>query len=537
MKQNSPGGKRNLPLSPGMTGLLTALAVLQSGLQVTLAIASRYVIDAAIGHRDSLLSWCIVLSCVVVLLVLQHTLSGWLSRSVADRCIASMQHRFLRIATNTSPERLKEYHSGALLSRGMEDVRTVCDGLVRVVPSLFGQVVRLVGALVAVLILCPAIAPILLIVGAAVAVLTAILRSVARRLHRDVRQAEEAVSAQMQEDLRQLELIQSLQVAHSVLGSFDSKLHHSLKTKHRRRIWLVGVNTVMASLSLVGTGALLIWGAVQVAKGGISYGTLTAMVQLLALFRAPLMNLSSLWSQLGAVDVANARLRELMDTPYEAELPQTPDGEIQSIVFEDVTFTYPGDVQPVLMNYSAELPLDQWVCLTGSSGIGKSTLFKLILGLYSPEKGRVYLKTNKANLPCDVTSRQLFAYVPQDYALFSGTILENLQLVAPNANEKMRSNALTTAEAGFVWELTDGENTQVFENNAGLSMGQMQRLAIARAVLMERPIFLLDECTSALDAATEKAVLANLRSAGKKVILVTHRPETLDRKNTTFIEI
>ena len=132
-------------------------------------------------------------------------------------------------------------------------------------------------------------------------------------------------------------------------------------------------------------------------------------------------------------------------------------------------------------------------------------------------------------LPCGENTRHLFAYVPQDYALFSGTILENMQLVAPKATDEEIRRALTIAQADFVWSTAAGEQTQVRENNTGLSKGQIQRLAIARAVLMDRPIFLLDECTSALDAQTEEEGLRNLSAINDQAILVTHRPEALER--------
>lgn len=198
---------------------------------------------------------------------------------------------------------------------------------------------------------------------------------------------------------------------------------------------------------------------------------------------------------------------------------------MRAVVFEDVCFSYPDDDTPVLSHFSARLPLEQWTCLTGLSGKGKSTLFKLMLGLYTPQQGHVYLETEEGRVPCGVQKRHLFAYVPQDYALLSSTILDNLLLPAPDATEEARRTALHAAQADFVWELSAGEQTPVRENNAGLSKGQLQRLAIARAVLIDRPIFLLDECTSALDAQTEQAVLNCLHEQGKKAVLVTHRPE------------
>ena len=181
----------------------------------------------------------------------------------------------------------------------------------------------------------------------------------------------------------------------------------------------------------------------------------------------------------------------------------------------------------MLENFFLRLPLEGWTCLGGFSGRGKSTLFKLILGLQTPQKGRVYVETADEQILCGAQTRHLFAYVPQDYALFSGTVLENLLLVAPDADEQTRRKALQVAQAEFVYEMADEENTSLGENNTGLSKGQIQRLAIARAVLLDRPVFLLDECTSALDAETEQAVLQNLKALGKDTILVTHRPEAL----------
>jgi len=200
---------------------------------------------------------------------------------------------------------------------------------------------------------------------------------------------------------------------------------------------------------------------------------------------------------------------------------------VHAVVFENVTFAYPGETQPVVQAFSARFPLDGWACLTGVSGRGKTTLFKLMLGLYAPQSGRVYLQTADGEIPCSPKTRHVFAYVPQDYVLLSGTVLENLLLVAPDATKQQRKQALRLAGADFVFELPAGENTSVKENNAGLSKGQLQRLAIARALLTDRPVLLLDECTSALDSETERAVLQNLQSTGKKALLVSHHPEAL----------
>lgn len=518
--------------------LLAGLAAAQSAVQVAFSVVTKYVIDAAVDRNGQLLFWGCALAAAVLLMLLIHVLQSWFSGSMADKCMARLRHALLAAAAYSEESRLQAYHSGELLSRGMEDVNTVCDGMFNAIPAVMGQLTRLAGSFVAVTALCPPLGPVLLAAGAAVAAVSAALRPVIKRRHKEVRQTEDQVMAAMQEDLQQLELIKSLQAEERILGRFQKKLRVGLAAKTRRRRWSVASGTVIGGISQVGTGALLLWGAGQVAAGSLSYGALTAMLQLLALFRGPVVGLSGQMTKLTGMEVAAGRLLELL-TPKQlnAQAAQV-DAHVEAVVFEDVTFRYPSDEVPVISHFSITFPLDRWSCLTGVSGKGKSTLFKLMLGLYTPQAGRVYLKTDRGEIPCGQDTRHLFAYVPQDFALFSGTVEENLLLVAPEAGEEVRRRALHTAHGDFVWELTHQEQTQVRENNAGLSKGQIQRLAIARAVLMERPIFLLDECTSALDAHTEAAVLRNLQALGKQAILVTHRPEAVaELEQVTFVSM
>lgn len=505
---------------------MCVLTVLQSLLQVAMALLLRYVIDVALSGGKDLWLWIGAFVGDLVLQLAVATLQNWYSSSTSEHFATQLRFQLMKSALHSSDARLERYHSGELLSRGMEDVRTVCDGVIHALPSLVGQVTRLVAAFAVVFWIYPAIAGIMLLVAVAVVIGVACLRPVLKAQHRKVRNADEQVISAMQEDLQQLELIQSLGVRDSILYRFDKRLKTSLKAKFKRRIYAVGSNTVLGVASLLGSGLMMLWGILKVADKTLTYGSLTSMLQLISLIRAPVLGLSGIWTRLTAVEVAGERLTVLLEIP-EQEI-ESRDVQPKAIVFENVTFRYTDEELPVMENFSARFPMDGWACLTGVSGRGKTTLFKLILGLYTPQQGRVYLETAQGDVPCSEATRHLFAYVPQDYALFSGTVLENLLLVAPDADEEKRKNALQIAEATFVLDMAAGENTVLRENNAGLSKGQLQRLAIARAVLMERPVLLLDECTSALDAETEAAVLRNLQTLGKNAILVTHRPEALE---------
>lgn len=502
------------------------LTLLLAVAQIALAMVTKYVIDAALTGADSLWRWAVLLGAVLLSIVVLNSALNWCSGSTTDKCVARMRQALLAAAQHSDGERLQQFHSGALLSRGMEDVRAVCDGFVVTLPAILGQITRLVGAFSAIIILYPSIAPLLLLACAVIIGSTAILRPIMRRQHRLVRQADEQVMSGLQENLQLLELVQSLQMEHQSQHRFGRWIRNSLNTRRRRRMWSVGISTYLSAISQLGTGALLLWCALRVADQAMTYGALTAMLQLFSMLRSPVVGLSGMWNHLSALEVAAQRLCQLLDEPDEPTHPE-PATQVQALVFENVTFHYPGDEAPVLAGFSLRLPLDRWACLTGISGKGKSTMFKLILGLYQPQQGRVYLEAHGAQIPCGKHTRHLFAYVPQDYSLFSGTICENLQLAAPDADEAQRRQALHTAQADFVFQLSAGEQTQLREHNTGLSKGQLQRVAIARAVLMDRPILLLDECSSALDAQTESALLAALAQLDKQALVVTHRPDAV----------
>lgn len=511
----------------GLVVALCLLTVVSAGLQVLNALFMRDVVDAALTAPTRLVAAGIRLVANLLLLVLLHGISSWLSSSGFDKSTAGLRQALLRSVSMGEDETRYQHHSGGLLSRAMEDVRTVCDGVIHALPGLVGQLARLLASFGAVLVLYPSVAIYVVLAALTVLIGVALLRPILKKHHLRVRKAEERMTACMQEDLRQLELVKSLSAEEQMLGRFAKTVDASLAAKRGRRFLTVGTNTTINALANFATAVMLLWGAGQVAAKTMSYGSLTAMLQLLSLLRAPVLGLSGQWTKLTAVEVAAERLQELLaDT--EADATEEALEDVQAVVFDHVTFAYPGDEEPVLLDYSAEFSLDQWVCLTGVSGRGKSTLFKLMLGLYRPTEGTVSLRTEKGLVPCGPATRKYFAYVPQDYALLSGTVLDNLLLVAPDADEAQRRKALELACAEFVYDMPDGERTLLRENNDGLSKGQLQRIAVARALLMKRPVLLMDECTSALDAQTEKNMLQNLYASHAKVVMVTHRPEALE---------
>lgn len=507
--------------------LASVLTVVQSFAQVAVAVLMRYIIDSALNADGKLPFWGVALCADIGLLVVLHIWLSWQRATVADRFTASLRQEILNAAVFTPDPVLRAQHSGVLLSRGMEDVHTLCDGTIYAIPALVGQIARLVAAFAAVISLYPPLAWVLMAAVAFFGAVAACLRPVLKKHHRRVRETDEKVMSTMQEDFRQLELIQGLGIQKQIEAGFACRTKASLQARKSRRAWSVGSNSLIFTISQLGTGLVLLWGASQISGSAMSYGTLMAVLQLLSMFRTPALGISALWTRFTAVEIAAERLKGLL-TPAE-EISSAPvDLEISQIVFKDVTFSYPEENEAVVENFSATFTLSPWTSLGGISGKGKTTLFKLMLGLYTPQTGRIYLKTNQGEKECGEITRSLFAYVPQDYALFTGTVEENLRLIKPDATIAEMEQALRLAGADFLMETESKLQTQVGEGNTGLSMGQLQRIAIARAILADRAVFLLDECTSALDAQTEKTVLTNLRQLNKQAILVTHRPEALN---------
>ena len=526
MKMIHPNIQRILRVHRMRIISLCVMTVIHSVLQVLVALLSRGLIDAAITGKDSVLSWGILLATDILAIIGLGALLSWFGNSCADRINASLRQNILRTAVYSRDEQLLKHHSGELLNRGMEDVAVICDGVVNALPSMIGQSARLLAAFIAVLLISPLVSMVLLVVAVLVVSGTAFLRPMLKKRHKAVRISDEKMMATLQEDLQHLELIHSLDMQEQTTRRFAQRVKENLYQRFKKRIVTVTSGTVLSLASHAGSGILLIWGAAQISSGALSYGSLTAMLQLMSQFRAPVVSLSGLWSRIASLEVASERLSNLL-TPVRPPKRKQTQSRVMSIVFDKVSFTYPGEETPVLDNFSFRIPVSGWSCLTGVSGKGKTTMFKLILGLYKPQSGNIYLQTETGRQDCSELTRQLFAYVPQDYALFSGTVLENMQMVAPDVTQEQLKEAISVAQADFIWDMPLKEQTHVQENNAGLSKGQLQRLAIARAVLMDRPVFLLDECTSALDSKTEEAVLQGLKALGKQAILVTHRPEAL----------
>ena len=513
--------------------VLTAAHVGQALLAVAFALGTRGVIDSAVaGDRAAFVRACLVqagiIAGILICLTVYRHLKDRLSADLDRDWKATLLHGLL----HGEYEAVSAYHSGELINRLNNDVRVANEGLLNALPSAASMVVKLVAALAVLAAMEPKFALILVAAGAVVVLATGLLRRRLKGLNKQVSASDGKVSGFLQETLEKLLMVQAMDVSAEMERRADRLMAERYQLQRKRKNVSLFANTGVSLLSYAAGFAALVWCAFKLLHGQMSFGSLTAVTQLVSQLQAPFVNLSGIIPQYIAMTAAAERLMELEQVCGAAEdiKADTPVlyESMMALKAESLTFSYDRDV--VLREGSFALPKGSFAVITGPSGVGKSTLLKLMLGVFRPEGGSLFAQTAGGKVALDRSTRGLFAYVPQGNLLLSGTLRENLTITKPDAtDEELAQAVFTTAMEDYVAQLPEGLDTVLGENAAGLSEGQAQRLAIARAVLSGAPVLLLDEITSALDEETERSVLTRIRALPERTcIAVTHRPAALE---------
>lgn len=512
--------------------LMTAADIGYALLNVFFALGSRAVIDSAIaGVREDFLWACLYQGSIIagslVCLVI--------SRHLRDRLRADLEmdwkKRLLHGLLHGEYAAVSAYHSAELLNRLNNDVEKVNSGILSIVPGFASMAARLLAAVVVLGVLDARFTILIAAMGTVVILATAFMRQKLKNLNKQVSACDGRVSGLLQESIENLLMVQAMDVSREVERRADDLLQQRYVIQRKRKNVSLVTNTGISTM-YYGAGFLaLVWCAGKMLQGQMSFGSLTAVIQLVNQVQAPFVNLSGIMPQYVAMTASAERLMELEaiegeQAPVEEDLQQLY-CRLESIVAEDISFSY--DREQVLQNVGFTIPKGAFAVITGPSGVGKSTILKLLLGIFRLEQGRLWLNCGDRQIQLDRSTRKLFAYVPQGNLLLSGTLRENLLIVKPEATEEELFQALhVSAMEDYLPQLPYGLDTPLGENAAGLSEGQAQRLAIARAVLGGAPILLLDECTSALDDETERKVLERLRQLPDRTcIAVTHRPAAI----------
>ena len=537
----------------GNVALLAALQIIFGICGVVFALLFRDLVNHAVAGEDGLFLATIL---KLAALELGETVLGLFSRFLDERTRASLENRF--------KERLfscllrKDYgtvtavHSGEWVSRLTSDTVIAAGGVTDILPAVSGMLARLSGALVALYVLEPAFCYVLVPFGLLLLLVTASFRKILKSLHKKIQEANGVVLAFFQERLESLMMIRvfsmEAQTSQAAAGKMERHKAARMKRNHFSSLCNSGFRLAVDGCYLAGA-VYCGWG---IMKGTVSYGTFTAVLQLIGQAQSPFALISGFVPRYYAMTASAERLMEAED--YEDDQTGDPvageeirrfyQEEFLGFGVRDASFSYRtfegenpsrGRTE-VIRHLNVEIHKGEYVAFTGHSGCGKSTLLKLFMCLYPMDGGERYLKARKKEgtvleYPLTPAFRGLFAYVPQGNQLMSGTIRQIVAFGEPEAmkQEGRLRRALSVACADeFVAALEKGVDTQLGERGCGLSEGQMQRIAIARAVFSERPILILDESTSALDESTEQRLLTNLRRmTDQTVLIITHRPAAL----------
>ena len=515
---------------------LLVLNVLSGGSGVALAWTLRNMIDRAVARDGAgfLRQGGLFLGVILLQLLL-----GALIRRTHEHASVTLENRLKKRLFETLL--YKDYaavtavHTEEWMNRLVSDTTVTAGAIVSIVPQASGMLVMLVSAVSAVLVMLRAAVWAIVPAGVAISLMGYLFRKKLKALHKDIRAADGQVRVTLSERLSELMIVRSFRREQTAVrqGEAAMEAYRAARMRRNRFANLASFAYGLLMRSLYAGAA--VYCGYGILQGTVSYGTFVAVLQLVGQIQTPFANLSSYIPQYYAMIASAERLMEaegFADDCPEGQLPQPKIDELygrsfRGLRFEDVSFAYTDRAEPtrVLQHVTVAGQKGEIIAVAGPSGQGKSTLLKLLLCLYPVSGGRRLLVTAEGEMPLTSAHRGMFAYVPQGNRIFSGTVREALTFGDEDVPDEAIWQALDIAAADFVRELPEGLEAMLGERGAGLSEGQLQRLAVARAILSGHPILLLDEATSALDEGTEARLLDNLkRMTDKTVLIVTHRP-------------
>ena len=509
-----------------------SLGLLEVVISLSQVWAVKRAIDIASGVIAGNIYWAVFIMGLLILAGFGVRISAiWVKNILGIRAQNRMQQQLLDRILRSEWHGKEQRHSGDVINRLGRDVEHVVTFLTETLPSTLSTLAMFVGAFSylasmdwRLAIVITAMIPIFLS-------FSKIYMGRMRQLTRKVRDSNSKVQSLLQETVQNRMLIKTLEGDSEMVGRLEetqSELRHNVV---RRTQFSVFSNFILNFGFSLGYLVAFLWAALRMSASTLTFGGMTAFLQLVNRVQGPARNLSHLIPSFVAVFTSAERLMELEENPLEEQgdpivLP-APCG----LQLDHVSYAYPDDKDDnVISRLSFDFRPGTCTAVVGETGAGKTTLIRLLLALLQPTEGSVRIYSPDISpQPLSPLHRCNFVYVPQGNTLMSGTIRDNLQLGKLNATDEEMAEALHTSCADFVLELPDGLDTVCTEQGGGLSEGQCQRIAIARALLRNRAIMIFDEATSALDPDTERQLLKNILAKNDKtVIFITHRLAVLD---------
>lgn len=500
---------------------------------------SKDLVDTAVEHfqgdlqRQRIISLAIIFTLVSLSRPILTAIKSYMQSRMAVSMTNSLRQRLFDEMLKTEVDVGRKYHSGDMINRMESDVSAVTNAFCAAVPNLFWAGLQFAAAFACVLYVDLRLSLILVVLLPIAAPAGKFIMKKVRKLTLSIKSSDSRIQSHIQESIQHHTLLRTLEYtdgSSQMLGELQDENY----SRNLKRIGFSIIARVLMSLAFtLGYLVAFLWGVRGLSTGVVTYGVMTAILQLVGQLQRPLLlaseNLPSLLHCTASID----RLMELEDLPKEEAEDALMLGAPAGVRVRNLSFQYPDGEEKVIDNLSFDFKPGSRIAITGRTGIGKTTLLKLILALSRPTSGSIELYDSETSVPVSVKTRCNFAYIPQGNTLFSGTVRENLLMGDCNADEERMKEVLHLAAADFIMELPEGLDTICSEAGGGLSEGQAQRIAVARGLLRPGSIVLLDEFSSALDPATEEEMLSRLTAkdglcAGKTMIFITHRESILN---------
>ena len=506
---------------------------------VAFALVLREAIDGAVsGNKMVFLKFVIILGLIMVGQIAARGVIRFLDEYVRSGMENVIKTRLYETILSRKYSAITAYHTGELLNRITNDAVVVADGFVQIIPGIIAMLVKLAGAAAVLFVLDYRFSVIFFAGGGLVLIFTTLFRRVMKKLHKDVQAADGVLRSYLSENLGSLMVLKTFGAERKSIDTSKHYMdkHRFMRMKRNRfsNICNVGFGLVMNGGYIFG----LCWCSFGILHGSITYGTLSAVLQLVDQLWAPLANMTGYLPKFYGMLSSAERCMELetleeehVESQFSRDYCRELYKDMTAIECKNITFRYEDDI--ILENADISIGKGELITIMGNSGAGKSTLLKLLLAIYEPEKGTLEIKTEKESYALTEKYRKMFAYVPQGNFLMSGNVTSAIASLDDTSADvdmdKVKAVAHIACADTFVEKLEHGYDTLIGERGMGISEGQAQRLAIARALYTDAPVLLLDEATSALDEQIEKKVLKNIRElTDKTVIIVSHRKAVLE---------
>lgn len=493
------------------------------------ALLSQKVMDSAQGgDKNALIKNSIYLLCLIISQILARVIASLVEAKSQGKAEINLRTNVFSSIIRGDYADSVERHSGDLMTRLTADVQVVSDQYVHIVPTTVAFVVRILSGAIALYQIDKNFALIFILCGLLIVVVAVLSRKRLKKLHRRVQEKDSKVRSFMQEMLENLFAIKVFGIEEKIIKISSKQQNKFYREKVKKKTFSIMAGIGFSLAFAVGYLAAVAYGSYGVLNGTMTFGAVVAIVQLVNQLQSPIVGITSILPSFFAMTASAQRLMEICDDGKKhAEDVDVEYDDFVRVKVRNAVFGY-GD-EKVISGASFTVNKGEFIGIKGPSGSGKTTVLKLITGLYPVDEGNVIIETKDTEYDCKHT-RKLFSFVPQGNMLFSGTIRENLTILNPDASEEDIKEALNLAAADFAYDLDGGLDFVLGEAGVGISEGQAQRIAIARALLGSGGIMLMDESTSALDADTERLVIDNLKkNKGLTVLMITHREAVLDR--------